>query len=111
MSDIVEPIGLFPSRGGAESVPVPAKTRDKPPAAEAKAEDQASPSQGTAPAKLDPPLGLNQSAAAYKISIDPGTLRTITEVLDRESGEVMFSIPIGYRSESGGVQSTGGGQR
>jgi hypothetical protein len=108
MSNTIEPVGLFPSRSSAESAPGP-KARDKSPA---RTEEQAPPPQGSPPAKLDPPLGLNQSSAAYKIRLDPGTLRTITEVVDRESGEVMFSIPIGYRSDhSGGVQSTGSGRQ
>jgi hypothetical protein len=111
MSNSVESVGLFPSRSSAEPVPGTVKVRDKS-TVETKHEDQTPPPQSP-PAKVDPPLGLNQSSAAYKISLDPGTLRTITEVVDRESGEVLFSIPTGYRSEQsgGGVQSTGGGQR
>ena len=103
MSDIVEGIGLSPGQRSIESGQHAAKTRDKPPAPEAKAEDH--------PEVLSRPpvtaVGLNQSAASYQIHLDSKTMRTITEVIDRATGDVRFSIPAGYRRD----QSVAGGRR
>jgi hypothetical protein len=50
---------------------------------------------------------LNQSAASYQIHLDSRTMRTITEVIDKATGDVRFTIPQGYRRD----QSSAGGRR
>jgi hypothetical protein len=103
MSDIVDGIGLSPGQRSIESGQHVPKTRDKPPAPEVKAEEQPE-------AQSRPPVaavGLNQSAASYQIHLDSKTMRTITEVIDKATGDVRFSIPAGYRRD----QSAAGGRR
>jgi hypothetical protein len=98
MSDIIEPIGSHPPpRGGVEHhIP---QLRDKPPLPEPKAANADAPREPAPPRDMQ--TGPNQSAASYRISLDPGTMRAITEVVDRATGDVLFSIPTGYRRERG----------
>lgn len=103
MTDIVDGIGLSPGHRGIESGQHDSKTRDKPPAPEAKADEQPK-AQSTPPVVT---VGLNQSAASYQIHLDSRTMRTITEVIDKTTGDVRFSIPVGYRRD----QSLASGRR
>ncbi len=103
MSDIVEGIGLSPGQRNVESGHHSLKTREKTPAPEAKADEQPE-TQSRAPVAA---VGLNQSAASYQIHLDSKTMRTITEVIDKATGDVRFSIPAGYRRD----QTTAGGRR
>jgi hypothetical protein len=95
MSDILEGVGLSPGQRSIESGQHPSKARETPPAPEAKAEDhpEALPRQPVAA------VGINQSAASYQIHLDSKTMRTITEVIDKATGDVRFSIPAGYRRD------------
>ena len=103
MSDIVDGIGLSPGQRSTESGQHLSKAREKPPAPEAKNEDHLEvPSRPPVAA-----VGLNQSAASYQIHLDSKTMRTITEVIDKATGDVRFSIPAGYRRD----QSAAGGRR
>ena len=103
MSDIVEGIGLSPGQRSVESGQHLSKAREKAPAPEAKAEDHQEVLSGPQVAAV----GLNQSAASYQIHLDSRTMRTITEVIDKATGDVRFSIPAGYRRD----QSAAGGKR
>ena len=103
MSDIVEGIGLSPGHRNVELGQHLSKARDKPPAHEAKAEDHQEVPSGPPVAAV----GLNQSAASYQIHLDSKTMRTITEVIDKATGDVRFSIPAGYRRDQ---TSAGGGR-
>lgn len=112
MSDIVEAIGSLPGRRSLESKQADSKSREKAP--EVGITGHAEPYQGPPAIKPDATVGLNQSAASYLIHLDPKTMRTITEVIDRVTGDVRFSIPAGYRggqSIAGASQQSTGGKR
>jgi hypothetical protein len=103
MSDIVDGIGLSPGPRSVESSHQSGKAREQAPAPEAKSEDQPE-TQSKSPVAT---IGLNQSAASYQIHLDSRTMRTITEVIDKATGDVRFTIPQGYRRD----QSSAGGRR
>ncbi|MFM9845331.1 MAG: hypothetical protein ACKVOI_20390 [Dongiaceae bacterium] len=103
MSHIVDGIGLSPGHRSVESGQHPPKTRGNAPPPEAKAEEPPE----MHPRPPAPVSGLNQSASSYQIHLDSGTMRTITEVIDKATGDVLFSIPVGYRRD----QSSAGGRR
>ena len=41
-----------------------------------------------------------ESEGPYRIRIDPGTLRVITEIVDTANGDVLFYLPPGYRPDA-----------
>lgn len=97
MSDTVEAIGSLPGRRNLEIKQAVSKSHETAPAPEVGIKEHAAPYPGSPAIKADATIGLNQSAASYLIHLDPKTMRTITEVVDRVTGDVRFSIPAGYR--------------